>query len=60
VDYRGEETCGLTNTTLEMLRSKEVVEQDREKALRALMLNHLVHGRYTAQATLKRSGSSKG
>jgi hypothetical protein len=43
-----------------MLRSKEVVEQDREKALRALMLNHLVHGRYTAQATLKRSGSSKG
>jgi len=40
------------NATFEMLWAEAVVEQDREKALRALMLNHLVHDWDTAKGIL--------
>jgi len=41
------------NATLEMLWVEAVVEQDYDKALRAMMLNHLVHDLDTAKAILK-------
>ncbi len=40
------------NATFEMLWSEAVVEKDREKALRALMLNHLVQDWDTAKGIL--------
>ena len=41
------------NATFEMLWSEAVVEKDYGKALRAMMLNHLVHDLDTARAILK-------
>ena len=41
------------NATFEMLWSEAVVEKDYSKALRAMMLNHLVHDLDTAKAILK-------
>jgi 6-phospho-beta-glucosidase len=41
------------NATFEMLWSEAVVEKDYGKALRAMMLNHLVHDLDTAKAILK-------
>jgi len=41
------------NATFEMLWSEAVVEKDNSKALRAMMLNHLVHDLDQARAILK-------
>ncbi len=41
------------NATFEMLWTEAVVERDYGKALRAMMLNHLVHDLDTAKAILK-------
>ena len=41
------------NATFEMLWVEAVVEKDYDKALRAMMLNHLVHDLDTAKAILK-------
>ncbi len=41
------------NATFEMLWAEAVVEKDYSKALRAMMLNHLVHDLDTAKAILK-------
>ena len=41
------------NATFEMLWAEAVVEKDYGKALRAMMLNHLVHDLDTAKAILK-------
>jgi len=41
------------NATFEMLWVEAVVEKDHDKALRAMMLNHLVHDLDTAKAILK-------
>jgi alpha-galactosidase/6-phospho-beta-glucosidase family protein len=41
------------NATFEILWSEAVVEKDYSKALRAMMLNHLVHDLDTAKAILK-------
>ena len=40
------------NATFEMLWAESVVEQDYDKALRAMMLNHLVHDFDQAKAIL--------
>jgi 6-phospho-beta-glucosidase len=41
------------NATFEMMWVEAVVEKDYDKALRAMMLNHLVHDLDTAKAILK-------